>query len=82
MTTYKLIKKLESLPYFNDLLKNGIIPTTWVDYKVIFEFYKAELEKLQRQSKKGAKRQAKTNTAQEFGVSERSVYFILKKLEG
>ena len=76
MSTYDLINKLEKLDYFNDLLTSGIVPTNMLDYKVIYEFYQKESERCSR------KKQALTNTADEFGVSERSVYLIIQKMKG
>jgi len=82
MVAYELIKKLEALPYFKDLLKQGIIPINWVDYKVIYEFYQNELKRLKADKWKSNKiaRQAKINTSEEFGISERFVYLIIKKM--
>lgn len=77
-TTYDLIEKLEQLDYFNDLLKNGIVPTNWLDYKCIYEFYIREVEKLDDSVK--SKRQAKSNTAEEFNISEAHVYRIVKMM--
>ncbi|WP_417867958.1 hypothetical protein [Xanthomarina gelatinilytica] len=84
MSNYDLINKLESLPYFNTLLKQGIIPMNWVDYKVIYEFYCSELERLKREKYRAGsiKRQAKENTAAEYSISERSVYLIIEKMRG
>lgn len=75
MVAYELIEKLESLPYFNELLKRGLVPINWVDYKVIYEFYQSELPKYKK------RQQALTNTADEFDVSERSVYLIIQKMK-
>lgn len=84
MSNYELIRQLEELPYFNSLLKQGIIPMNWVDYKVIYEFYCQEVERLKREKYVSGKftRQAKLNTAEEYGISERSVYLIIKKMRG
>jgi hypothetical protein len=76
MSTYELINKLEKLDYFNDLLKSGLVPLNWLDYKLIYEFYKEERKKDQ------LKKQALTNTADEFNVSERTVYLIIQKMKG
>lgn len=76
VTTYELIEKLEQLDYFNALLRQGIIPMNWVDYKVIYEFYTSE------RKKEKFKKQALTNTADEFNVSERTVYLIIQKMKG
>ncbi len=73
--TYDLISKLEKLEYFPQLLKSGIIPINWVDYKVIYEFYLKEREK-----QKG--KQLITNVAEEFNVSDRTVYLIVQKMRG
>lgn len=75
ITTHELIQKLEDLPYFNELLKRGLVPINWVDYKLIYEFYKVELKK------EAMRKQALTNTADEFNVSERTVYLIIKKMK-
>lgn len=75
MGGYELIQELEKLPYFNDLLKRGLIPVNWLDYKVIYEYYcdQIEIEKFRKQ--------ALTNTSDEFGVSERTVYLIIQKMK-
>lgn len=73
--TYELISKLEQLEYFPKLLRTGIIPINWLDYKVIYEFYLIE-------SKKASGKQLITNVAQEFNISERKVYFIVQKMNG
>lgn len=82
MSNYELIQKLEKLDYFKELLKCGIVPMNWVDYKVIYEFYKSELIRLKSEKWRVSKirRQAKFNTAEEFGISERSVYLIIQKM--
>lgn len=84
MSNYDLINKLEELPYFNTLLKQGIIPMNWVDYKVIYEFYKCTLEQLTREGlpKRTALRTAKTITADEYSIAESSVYKIIQKMRG
>lgn len=76
MSTYDLINKLEKLDYFNELLKSGLVPVNWIDYKVIYEFYKKE------RSNCKYRKQALTNTADEFSISERSVYLIIQKMKG
>lgn len=75
MSTYDLINKLEDLPYFNDLLKSGLVPVNWLDYKLIYEFYRVQ------RAKEKFKKQALTNTADEFNVSERTVYLIIQKMK-
>lgn len=82
MAAYELIKELEALPYFNDLLKAGIVPVNWIDYKVIYEFYVRELKRLKALKEPNCKGLAKTNTADEYKISERSVYLIIQKMRG
>lgn len=83
MSNYKLIVMLEKLPYFNELLTEGIIPMNWIDYKVIYEFYCVEVERLKREgfSKSRARSTANTLTAEEYGISERTVYAIIVKMK-
>lgn len=75
MVAYELMKELEQLPYFKDLLKQGIVPMSWIDYKVIYEFYLVE-------SKKETGIQLISNVANEFNVSERLIYKIVQKMKG
>lgn len=75
MVTYELISKLEKLPYFNELLKQGILPSNWSVYKSIYDYYLQEKEKT-----KG--KQLITNVAEKFNISDRSVYLIIQKMEG
>ena len=85
--TYELIKRLESLDYFPQILTSGIIPMNWIDYKVIYEFYISEIAKLNKGGKvtgqelRTAKRTAKTYTADEFKIAESSVYRLIQKME-
>ncbi|UAB84346.1 hypothetical protein INR75_19685 [Zunongwangia sp. SCSIO 43204] len=74
MAVYQLLHKLENLPFYNKLFTTGIVPMIWLDYKLIYEFY---LEELKSQKKV----QAITNTAEEFNLSERSIYSIIRKMK-
>jgi DNA-binding MarR family transcriptional regulator len=74
VSTYELIAKLSQLDYFKDLLKQGIIPLNWTNYKQIYEFYQEE-----KQHTKG--KQLITNVCEKFKISESSVYAIVKKME-
>ena len=69
---------------FSLLVKKGIIPINWIDYKVIYEYYLKELEKFDIKGKVSSKnkRQAKENTAEEYNISERTVYLIISKMKG
>ncbi|WP_417873881.1 hypothetical protein [Xanthomarina gelatinilytica] len=82
MSTYQSILLLEKLPYFNLLLQRGIIPITWMDYKVIYEFYLDQVEILIRDgfSVPKANRTANTITADEYNISESGVYKIIQKM--
>jgi len=75
VSNYELITKLEKLDYFNDLLKQGIVPINWTTYKQIYEFYCVE-----KQKEKG--KQLITNVCEKFRLSESSVYEIIKKMKG
>jgi hypothetical protein len=74
VANYELILQLEKLDYFNKLVKKGILPLSWKNYKEIYEFYLVEKNK-----EKG--KQLVTNVAEQFKISERSVYLIIQKME-
>ena len=74
LSTYEVIKQAEALGNFRDLLRCGIIPSAFVTYKQIFEFY------LDREKTAKTKAQAESETADEFGQSERNVRYIVKKM--
>jgi hypothetical protein len=83
VANYELILQLEKLDYFNKLVKKGILPLSWKNYKEIYEFYLVEKNKLKlnKWTKKKTFRQAKSNTSEKFNISERSVYLIIQKME-
>ena len=83
VANYELILELEKLDYFNKLVKKGILPLSWKNYKEIYEFYLVEKNKLKlnKWTKKKTYRQAKSNTSEKFRISERSVYLIIQKME-
>lgn len=74
MVTYELLEELKKLPFYDQLLSAKIIPRIHIDHKEIYEFYKSQ--------KDATGVMAKTNTAEEFNISERSVYLIVKKMRG
>lgn len=84
--TYELIKKLEALDFFSEIMTSGLIGMNWIDYKVIYEFYIKQLSVLNLSDQPSARkrsnvrRQAKTNTAEEFNISEVLVYKIIQKM--
>lgn len=83
LTSIELLNALESLPYFNLLLKKGIVPINWLDYKIIYEFYSKKVSELESEGfgHQKAKRTANTITGEEFKISERTVYLIIQKMK-
>ena len=87
ISTYELIKKLETLEYYPQILTTGIVPMNWIDYKVIYEFYLDELKVFSKhgiltgQELRTAKRTAVTSAVDEFKIGESSVYRIIKNME-
>lgn len=75
MTNYELISALQRMDCFSQLLIKAILPMYWIDYKVIYEFY------CQEKSKDLGHSQVVTNTAEEYGISEKHVYKIKKRME-
>lgn len=75
MVKYELLSKLQKLPYYNELLKQGIVPLTLVDYKVIYEFYCRE----KASGTRGG--QLITNVGEEFSIGDRMVYVVVKSME-
>lgn len=83
MVAYELFKKLEKLDYFQDLLQTGIIPITWVDWKVAYEHFLQTQEEMVRKGTKlrNAKAQAITTTADQYRISESHLYKIINIME-
>lgn len=84
MIAYQLIKELEKLPYFNDLLKAGVVAINWVDYTLIYESYLEEVERLKSEegySNTKARVQSRSNMAEQFKISELTVKWIIRKLK-
>jgi len=65
-TNYEIIKKIENDDFCLDLIRRGIITLKILDYKVYYERYISELQRV-------SICQAITNTAEEFRVSERTI---------
>ena len=82
MVAYELLQKLEKLSYFNDLLKSGVVPVNWLDYKFIYEWYLDEVKRLKDSglSATKSKVQARSNASEEFKIGESTVRWIIKKL--
>lgn len=73
-STYELIEETKKLGLLDKLIDAGVIPASYTTYSKIFEFYAIE----ERACK--TKGEALTNTAEEFGASERTIYWIIKKM--
>ena len=73
-TTYNLIKKIENDSLFIILLKKGLIPLSILDRKCYYERYILERTT-------NSKLQSITNTADEYNVSERTIYNAIKLME-
>ena len=73
-TTYNLIKKIENDSLFIILLKKGLIPLSILDRKCYYERYLLERNT-------NGKLQSITNTADEYNVSERTIYNAIKLME-
>ena len=71
---YELIKDLENDPRFFILIKKGIISLSLIARKCYYERYLQELDC-------NDKPQAISNAAEEYNVSERSVYSAIKYME-
>ena len=75
VTTYQLICSLMKQENFTQMLKAGIIPIQWVDYKQIYEHYRQEYARGIRHT------EAILYTADEFSVSENWVWKVKYKME-
>lgn len=74
VNTYELIKTVENDSLFLNLLRKGLIPLSVLDRKCYYERYKLERET-------NNKMQSITNTAEEYKVSERTIYNAIKFME-
>ena len=74
ITRYELIKDLENDPRFFTLIKKGIISLSLLSIKCYYERYLSELQT-------NIVTQAVANAAEEFKVSERTVYRAIKYME-
>lgn len=75
VSIYELITKLSKSENFDLLLKSGIVPVQYLDYKIIYEHYCKEKAKGIRHA------DAIIYTADEFGCSESYIWKIKYKLE-
>lgn len=82
MVRYELLKKLQRHENWKELISSGIIPSQYVNYMEIYEAYVVEVDILVRGGLKQRKanRQANTNVASRFSMSESSLYLIVSKM--
>lgn len=80
MTRYETITSLGDT--FIKLMGKGFIPTHILDWKVYYEAYLKEMEALQKQYGKPKKTRAAGNVADDFKISERSMFSIIAFMEG
>ena len=73
-TRYELIKELDNDPRFFGLLQKGMLSLSILDRKCYYEKYLSEL-------KTNKKVQAVSNAAEEYRVSERTIYNAIKFME-
>ncbi len=73
---YDIIKTLEEKNLFSHLVKQGIISTTIVGHKHVYETY------LKEKADGYCTSQAVTNTSIETRTPESTVYKIIKKMRG
>ena len=73
-STYELITKIENDSTFLNLLRKGLIPLSVLDRKCYYERYTLEL-------KTNTKMQSISNAAEEYNVSERTIYNAIKFME-
>ena len=62
--TYQLIKRIENDSDFLTMLKKGLIPLSFLDKKVYYEYYLNDLNRT------GSKPQSIFNTSEEYDKSE------------
>ena len=72
---YKILQQLEDRNLLDQLVKNGIVSVVIISHKKVYEIYLLEL-------KKEKKSQAITNTSIQTKIPERTIYRIIKSMEG
>lgn len=74
-TTYEVLKELDASGLLNDAVKKELIPITSIFHSQVYELFLMYLE--HEKTKSGAV----LCTSVEAQVSERTVWFIIKKME-
>ena len=72
---YKLLVKVQQLDYYPQLIEKKIIPSNWISYKLVYEYYIERRELLKGKA-------LIDEVINRFYISESSVYDIVKKMEG
>lgn len=80
MSRYETITNLGE--EFISLMGKGIIPVHLLDWKVYYEAYKVEMEKLSKQYGRAKKNEAIEIVAVNYDVSRRNMYYIIAFMEG
>lgn len=80
MTRYETITSLGE--NFIKLMAKGLVPTHLLDWKVYYEAYLTEMEALHKQFGKPRKTRAAGNVADDYKISERSMFSIIAFMEG
>lgn len=75
VTNYKLLKQLEQEGTLKQLIKRGLISTTVLFYVDVYKFY------LEISPKYKKKTEAVYRTADQFNISDMSVYRIILKMQ-
>ena len=74
-TKYEILTKLDEIGMLNEVVKKELIPITSIFHKQLYELY------LMYSQHEKTKSGAVMSTAVEAQVSERTVWYIIKKME-
>ena len=74
-TTYEVLTKLDEVGLLNDAVKKELIPTTLIFHKQVYDLYLMYCQ--HEKTKSGAVLSASI----EAQISERSIWYIIKKME-
>jgi len=80
MTRYETILSLGD--NFIKLMGKGLVPTHILDWKVFYEAYLKEAEALTLHRGKRNKTRAACNVAENYKISERSMFNVIAFMEG
>lgn len=80
MTRYEILLSLGD--NFVKLIAKGFIPVHVLDWKVYYEAYMTEREKLEKECGKLKKGEAVSMVAANYDLSKRAVYTVINFMEG